>query len=110
IVVFPSYLFHDVAPYYGAGTRITVRTHCWFARGTGLVRDGPTLSGATKRYFGATKRALHGTSGRSRATKPHLRVTSAHLRVTKLPSRVIRLGRTDKNWYVAPTLQKLHRP
>jgi uncharacterized protein (TIGR02466 family) len=31
IVVFPSYLFHDVAPYYGAGTRITVATNCWFA-------------------------------------------------------------------------------
>ena len=30
IVVFPSYLFHDVAPYYGAGTRITVATNCWF--------------------------------------------------------------------------------
>jgi uncharacterized protein (TIGR02466 family) len=31
IVVFPSYLFHDVAPYYGSGTRITVATNCWFA-------------------------------------------------------------------------------
>ena len=31
IVVFPSYLFHDVAPYYGTGTRITVATNCWFA-------------------------------------------------------------------------------
>lgn len=31
IVVFPSYLFHEVAPYYGSGTRITVATNCWFA-------------------------------------------------------------------------------
>jgi len=31
VVVFPSYLFHDVAPYYGTGTRITVATNCWFA-------------------------------------------------------------------------------
>jgi len=31
IVVFPSYLFHDVAAYYGSGTRITVATNCWFA-------------------------------------------------------------------------------
>jgi uncharacterized protein (TIGR02466 family) len=31
VVVFPSYLFHDVAPYYGSGTRITVATNCWFA-------------------------------------------------------------------------------
>ena len=31
IVVFPSYVFHEVAPYYGRGTRITVATNCWFA-------------------------------------------------------------------------------
>lgn len=31
IVVFPSYLFHDVTPFYGADTRITVATNCWFA-------------------------------------------------------------------------------
>lgn len=31
IVVFPSYLFHDVTPFYGVDTRITVATNCWFA-------------------------------------------------------------------------------
>ncbi len=31
IVVFPSYLFHEVAPFYGKDTRITVATNCWFA-------------------------------------------------------------------------------
>jgi uncharacterized protein (TIGR02466 family) len=31
IVVFPSYLFHDVTPFYGGDTRITVATNCWFA-------------------------------------------------------------------------------
>jgi hypothetical protein len=30
LVVFPSYLFHEVTPYYGADTRITVATNCWF--------------------------------------------------------------------------------
>jgi predicted 2-oxoglutarate/Fe(II)-dependent dioxygenase YbiX len=31
LVVFPSYLFHDVSPFYGSDTRITVATNCWFA-------------------------------------------------------------------------------
>jgi uncharacterized protein (TIGR02466 family) len=31
MVVFPSYVFHEVTPYYGSGTRITVATNCWFA-------------------------------------------------------------------------------
>lgn len=31
IVVFPSYVFHEVAPFYGRDTRITVATNCWFA-------------------------------------------------------------------------------
>jgi uncharacterized protein (TIGR02466 family) len=31
LVVFPSYLFHEVAPFYGPDTRITVATNCWFA-------------------------------------------------------------------------------
>jgi uncharacterized protein (TIGR02466 family) len=31
MVVFPSYVFHEVTPYYGPGTRITVATNCWFA-------------------------------------------------------------------------------
>jgi uncharacterized protein (TIGR02466 family) len=31
LVLFPSYLFHEVAPFYGADTRITVATNCWFA-------------------------------------------------------------------------------
>lgn len=32
IVVFPSYLFHEVTPFYGRDTRITVATNCWFFR------------------------------------------------------------------------------
>jgi uncharacterized protein (TIGR02466 family) len=31
LVVFPSYLFHEVTPYYGTDTRITVATNCWFS-------------------------------------------------------------------------------
>jgi uncharacterized protein (TIGR02466 family) len=31
VVVFPSYVFHEVAPFYGRDTRITVATNCWFA-------------------------------------------------------------------------------
>ena len=31
LLLFPSYLFHEVAPFYGADTRITVATNCWFA-------------------------------------------------------------------------------
>jgi uncharacterized protein (TIGR02466 family) len=31
LVVFPSYLFHEVNTFYGADTRITVATNCWFA-------------------------------------------------------------------------------
>lgn len=30
ILVFPSYLYHEVAPFYGRDTRITVATNCWF--------------------------------------------------------------------------------
>jgi uncharacterized protein (TIGR02466 family) len=30
LVIFPSYVFHDVAPFYGRGVRITVATNCWF--------------------------------------------------------------------------------
>ena len=30
LVVFPSYLFHEVSPYTGTGTRITVASNCWF--------------------------------------------------------------------------------
>jgi Putative 2OG-Fe(II) oxygenase len=30
LVIFPSYLFHEVAPFYGRDTRITVATNCWF--------------------------------------------------------------------------------
>jgi uncharacterized protein (TIGR02466 family) len=29
-VIFPSFLFHEVAPFYGRDTRITVATNCWF--------------------------------------------------------------------------------
>ena len=31
LVVFPSYVYHEVAPFYGRDTRITVATNCWFA-------------------------------------------------------------------------------
>ena len=31
LVVFPSYLYHEVAPFYGRDTRITVAANCWFA-------------------------------------------------------------------------------
>ncbi len=31
LVLFPSYLFHEVAPFYGADMRITVATNCWFS-------------------------------------------------------------------------------
>jgi uncharacterized protein (TIGR02466 family) len=30
VVVFPSYLFHEVLPFYGADLRITVASNCWF--------------------------------------------------------------------------------
>jgi uncharacterized protein (TIGR02466 family) len=30
MVIFPSYLFHEVAPFYGGDNRITVATNCWF--------------------------------------------------------------------------------
>ncbi|HEU5134964.1 MAG TPA: putative 2OG-Fe(II) oxygenase [Steroidobacteraceae bacterium] len=31
LVVFPSYLFHEVTPYYGEQPRITVASNCWFS-------------------------------------------------------------------------------
>jgi len=30
LIVFPSYLFHEVTPYYGPDVRITVASNCWF--------------------------------------------------------------------------------
>jgi uncharacterized protein (TIGR02466 family) len=30
MVVFPSYVFHEVAPFHGRDSRITVATNCWF--------------------------------------------------------------------------------
>ena len=30
LVVFPSYLFHEVTPYYGDEPRITIASNCWF--------------------------------------------------------------------------------
>ena len=30
LVIFPSYIFHEVAPFYGGDCRITVATNCWF--------------------------------------------------------------------------------
>lgn len=32
LVIFPSYLVHEVAPFLGKDTRITVATNCWFTR------------------------------------------------------------------------------
>ena len=31
ILVFPSYVIHEVSPFYGRDVRITVATNCWFA-------------------------------------------------------------------------------
>ena len=31
LVVFPSYLFHEVAPFYGRDARVTVAANCWFS-------------------------------------------------------------------------------
>jgi hypothetical protein len=30
LVIFPSYVFHEVTPFYGHDFRITVATNCWF--------------------------------------------------------------------------------
>ena len=30
MVIFPSYLYHEVTPFYGRDLRITVATNCWF--------------------------------------------------------------------------------
>jgi hypothetical protein len=30
LIVFPSYLYHEVTPFYGNDLRITVATNCWF--------------------------------------------------------------------------------
>ena len=30
IIVFPSYVIHEVSPFYGSDVRITVATNCWF--------------------------------------------------------------------------------
>ena len=30
LIMFPSYVFHEVAPFYGRDTRITVASNCWF--------------------------------------------------------------------------------
>jgi uncharacterized protein (TIGR02466 family) len=39
LVVFPSYLFHEVTPYYGSDTRITVASNCWFTAQSGDQRQ-----------------------------------------------------------------------
>ena len=31
LIVFPSYVFHEVAPFYGRNLRISVAANCWFA-------------------------------------------------------------------------------
>ena len=33
LLMFPSYVFHEVAPFYGRDRRITVATNCWFTSG-----------------------------------------------------------------------------
>jgi uncharacterized protein (TIGR02466 family) len=30
LVIFPSYVFHEVTPFYGSDMRITVASNCWF--------------------------------------------------------------------------------
>jgi hypothetical protein len=30
VIVFPSFVFHEVSPFYGQDVRITVATNCWF--------------------------------------------------------------------------------
>jgi len=30
VIVFPSFVFHEVTPFYGRDTRITVASNCWF--------------------------------------------------------------------------------
>jgi len=30
LIVFPSFVFHEVSPFYGRDVRITVATNCWF--------------------------------------------------------------------------------
>ncbi len=35
LLVFPSYVSHEVAPFYGRDTRITVASNCWFAAPAG---------------------------------------------------------------------------
>jgi predicted 2-oxoglutarate/Fe(II)-dependent dioxygenase YbiX len=30
LIAFPSYVLHEVAPFYGHDVRITVATNCWF--------------------------------------------------------------------------------
>ena len=30
LVIFPSYIFHEVTPFFGRDLRITVATNCWF--------------------------------------------------------------------------------
>lgn len=30
LLIFPSYLFHEVSPFYGRDVRITVASNCWF--------------------------------------------------------------------------------
>lgn len=31
LIVFPSFVFHEVSPFYGRDTRITVASNCWFS-------------------------------------------------------------------------------
>jgi hypothetical protein len=31
LIIFPSYVFHEVTPFYGRDLRITVATNCWFS-------------------------------------------------------------------------------
>jgi len=43
ILIFPSWLMHEVSPYKGEGTRITVATNYWFRHPKMNVQQGPRV-------------------------------------------------------------------
>jgi predicted 2-oxoglutarate/Fe(II)-dependent dioxygenase YbiX len=36
LILFPSWLIHEVLPFYGQGERITIAFNCWFKRASEL--------------------------------------------------------------------------
>lgn len=44
LVLFPSWLFHEVFPFHGNDERITIAFNCWFRRMDGQGERGPYLS------------------------------------------------------------------